>query len=77
MSRPDLMGLDFGMPGSNGAEVATNARQTNGGLRILFVSGYSDTSAIERAVGKAPLLQKPFRPAEFAAAVRSTLDAPS
>jgi len=76
-SRPDLMVLDFGMPGSNGAEVATTARQTNNSLRILFVSGYSDTSAIEKAVGEAPLLHKPFRPAEFAKAVRSTLDTPS
>lgn len=74
---PDLMVLDFGMPGSNGADVAAAARQTSDGLRILFVSGYSDTSAIERAVGRAALLHKPFRPAEFAAAVRSSLDAPS
>ena len=75
--RPDLMVLDFGMPGSNGAEVAATARQMNKDMRILFVSGYSDTSAIEKAVGRATLLHKPFRPAEFAAAVRSSLDAPS
>jgi signal transduction histidine kinase len=74
--RPDLLVLDFGMPGANGAEVAAAARQQNGELRILFVSGYSDTSAIEKAVGKIPLLHKPFRPAEFAAAVRSSLDEP-
>ena len=74
--RPDLLVLDFGMPGVNGAEVAAAARQQNGDLRILFVSGYSDTSAIEKAVGKIPLLHKPFRPAEFAAAVRSSLDDP-
>jgi hypothetical protein len=40
-------------------------------LRILFVCGYSDTTAIEKAVGKTPLLHKPFRPAEFAAAMRA------
>lgn len=74
--RPDLMVIDFGMPGSNGAEVAASARQADEGLRILFVSGYSDTSAIERAVGKAALLHKPFLPAEFVAAVRSALDMP-
>jgi CheY-like chemotaxis protein len=44
-------------------------------LPILFVSGYSDTSAIEEAVGKALLLRKPFLPAEFATAVRAALDA--
>jgi DNA-binding response OmpR family regulator/two-component sensor histidine kinase len=75
--RPDLLVLDFGMPGSNGAEVAAAARQRNESLRILFVSGYSDTSAIENAVGKTTLLHKPFRPAEFAAAVRAALDTPS
>ena len=74
--RPDLLVLDFGMPGTNGAEVATSARQLNGDLRILFVSGYSDTSAIEHAVGKTSLLHKPFLPADFAAAVRSSLDLP-
>jgi DNA-binding response OmpR family regulator/two-component sensor histidine kinase len=75
--RPDLLVLDFGMPGTNGAEVAAGARQQNEGIRILFVSGYSDSSAIEKSVGKAALLHKPFRPAEFAAAVRSSLDATS
>jgi CheY-like chemotaxis protein len=74
--QPDLLVLDFGMPGVNGAEVAAAARQQNADLRILFVSGYSDTSAIENAVGKAALLHKPFRPTEFAAAVRSSLDEP-
>jgi signal transduction histidine kinase len=74
--RPDLLVIDFGMPGANGAKVAALARQENRDLRILFVSGYSDTTAIEKAVGRATLLHKPFRPAEFAAAVRSSLDEP-
>jgi DNA-binding response OmpR family regulator/two-component sensor histidine kinase len=74
--RPDLLVLDYGMPGTNGAEVAAAARRQNDELKILFVSGYADTTAIEKAVGKATLLQKPFRPAEFAAAVRSLLDRP-
>ena len=73
--RPDLMVLDFGMPGSNGAEVAISAKQVIDDLRFLFVSGYSDTSAIERAVGQTSLLHKPFLPAEFATAVRTALDA--
>lgn len=75
--RPRLLVLDFGMPGVNGAEVAAAARKQNEDLRVLFVSGYSDTAAIEKAVGKAALLHKPFRPVEFAAAVRSCLDGPA
>jgi CheY-like chemotaxis protein len=75
--RPDLLVLDFSMPGTNGAEVAAAAKQNNEDLRILFVSGYSDTAALERAVGKAALLHKPFRPGEFASAVRLSLDEPA
>jgi CheY-like chemotaxis protein len=75
--RPDLLVLDFGMPGENGAAVAAAARRLYESLRILFVSGYSYTPAIERIAGKTGLLRKPFRPSELAAAVRSALDAPA
>jgi len=70
----DLLILDFAMPGTNGAEVALAARQHNPDLRILFVSGYADSSALEAAVGTTPLLRKPFRPIELASAVRTALD---
>jgi signal transduction histidine kinase len=71
---PDLLIIDFAMPGATGAEVAAAARKTNPNLRILFISGYADSAALERAVGSAKLLRKPFRPAELAAAVRAALD---
>jgi signal transduction histidine kinase len=72
--RPDLLILDFAMPGINGAEIATAARETNRALKILFVSGFADTDALEDAAGEIALLHKPFRPAELAAAVRKALD---
>jgi signal transduction histidine kinase/DNA-binding response OmpR family regulator len=72
---PDLLIVDFAMPNMNGAEIVTAARARNAGLKILFVSGYADSSILESAVGNAPLLRKPFRPSELAAAVRTTLDA--
>jgi DNA-binding response OmpR family regulator len=68
---PDLLILDFAMPGINGAELARAARTRNPDLNILFLSGYADTSALEAAVGRVPLLRKPFRPVELAAAVRA------
>jgi FixJ family two-component response regulator len=43
-------------------------------LKILFVSGFADTDALEEAAGEIALLHKPFRPAELAAAVRKALD---
>jgi PAS domain S-box-containing protein len=61
-SRPDLLVLDFAMPGMNGAEVAASARQLYPNLPIVFASGYSDTATIEAAVGPdAIMLRKPFR----------------
>ena len=69
------MVVDFAMPNMNGAEVVTAARSRNANLKIFFLSGYADTAVLEFAVGHAPLLHKPFRPAELAAAVRTALDA--
>jgi ActR/RegA family two-component response regulator len=43
------------------------------GLRILIVSGYSDSAAIAAALGSAALLKKPFDVAELKAAVTQTL----
>jgi signal transduction histidine kinase len=71
---PDLLLADFAMPGANGAEVARAIRQRLPDVPILFFSGYADTAALEAAVGKAPLLRKPFRPSELATAIRTLLD---
>jgi len=72
--QPKLIIIDFAMPGMNGAEVALAVRQRYPDQRILFVSGFSDSSAVEKAIGNAPVLRKPFRPVELAEAVRTTLD---
>ena len=72
--KPNLLIVDFAMPGMNGAEVALAVKQRHPDQRILFVSGFSDSTAVEKAVGSAPVLRKPFRPVELAEAVRTTLD---
>ncbi len=74
---PDLVIVDFAMPGQNGAEIAHIIRQTAPVLPIVFVSGYADDLVLETLGGNAPVLRKPFRPVELAAAVRSALDARS
>lgn len=59
--KPDVLVVDFAMPGMNGAEVAKQARELYPDLPVVLASGYSDTDAIERAVGKdTQLLRKPF-----------------
>jgi signal transduction histidine kinase len=72
--KPDLLIVDFAMPNMNGAEVVTAARNRNASLKILFLSGYAESAVLEKAVGDALLLRKPFRPAELAAVVRGALD---
>jgi PAS domain S-box-containing protein len=57
---PDLLIVDFAMPGINGAEVATLARERRAALPIIFVTGYADMDAVERVPGPKHLLRKPF-----------------
>jgi PAS domain S-box-containing protein len=72
-SRPDLVILDFIMPGMSGAEVASRIRAEVPGQPILFVSGYSETEAVKRTAPDVPLLTKPFRADALHKAVRGAL----
>ena len=60
-SAPDLLIVDFAMPGLNGAEVAKRVQEHRPDLPIIFATGFADSSAIEAVVGKeAAVLRKPF-----------------
>jgi PAS domain S-box-containing protein len=71
--KPDLVVLDFIMPGLSGAEVASRILADRPDQPILFVSGYSETEAVKRTAPDAPLLAKPFRAEALEKAVRSAL----
>lgn len=74
-SQPDLMVLDFAMPGMTGAEVARAAWGRFPDLPIVFASGYADTAAIENVAGMgATILRKPFRVDELHSVVVQRLD---
>lgn len=72
-NRPDLVIVDYLMPGLTGADVARQIISDSPGQPILFVSGYSETEAIRAVAPDAPLLAKPFRPAALDEAVRSLM----
>ena len=60
--RPDVLILDYAMPGMTGAEVAREARVRGHDLPIVFSTGFAETAAIETVLGRnAPVLRKPFR----------------
>jgi signal transduction histidine kinase/CheY-like chemotaxis protein len=71
--RFDLLVVDFAMPGMNGAETARAAQKRQPGIKVLMVSGYADSAAVEAALGTARQLRKPFDLAELGAAVAETL----
>jgi signal transduction histidine kinase/CheY-like chemotaxis protein len=61
---PSAALIDFLMPGMNGAQVAQAARAQLPGLPIIFVSGYSDTIALDEISG-AVVLRKPVSPSQL------------
>jgi PAS domain S-box-containing protein len=71
---PDLVLVDFAMPGMHGADVATAARKLHPQLPIIFVTGYAETEQLEGALGSdVPVLRKPFSIAQLADAVEREL----
>ncbi len=73
-----LLVTDLVMPGMTGRELARYLTHERPGLRVLFISGYSDQRSESRAgegVAEA-FMQKPFTAATLARQVRQVLDAP-
>lgn len=62
---PDLVLLDFAMPGLSGLDVARRARMWHPGLPIVFVSGHAERDMLEAAVPGVCLLRKPFQSEEL------------
>ena len=68
------------MPGGmNGRELAAEAERCAPGIQVLYMSGYTEDAILHhgRLDAGAELLQKPFRKADLARAVRRVLDGPS
>ena len=70
---PDLLIVDFLMPGVNGAEVVASAIRSAPHLSIIVATGYADMQAIDNVIGNETILRKPFQINELARTVRTAL----
>lgn len=70
---PDLLLLDFLMPGMNGAEVARRAKDIRPEQKILIISGHLDNVLLDAVVADIPILKKPFDGATLARRVTEVL----
>jgi two-component system, cell cycle sensor histidine kinase and response regulator CckA len=72
----DLIVTDVVMPGCGGPELLSRLQVHAPALRVLYMSGYTEQSAVQKAgIDRGlPFVQKPFTAAEFVREVRAALD---
>jgi FixJ family two-component response regulator len=63
------------MPGMSGVELAQAVRERLPDLPILFASGYADLQVFGEQLSDETVLKKPYRLADLAARVESTVSA--
>jgi len=73
----DLLLADVILPGGDGRQLYEGMLETVDGLRVLFMSGYTDKALMHNVVLEpgVPFIQKPFTPAQLARKVRAVLAA--
>jgi len=72
----DLMLSDVVLPRMSGPEIAERMRQLRPGIRVLFMSGFTDETLIQHGLARSDerLLEKPFSRDTLLARVRQALD---
>ncbi len=72
----DLLVTDVVMSGMNGMQLAETLQQRRTGIKVIFMSGYTDNAIVQQDMvnRKLILMQKPLIPTALAAKVREVLD---
>lgn len=71
--RPDILMVDFAMPGMNGVELVQKAWQLHPRLPVLLATGYADMDMVEKVIPPECVLRKPFRSEELLSAIDSVV----
>ena len=77
--RIQLLMTDVVLPGLNGLQVAQLIAAVRPGIRVLYLSGYTNDAIVHHGVLEPDIafLQKPFTPAVLGRKVREVLDSPA
>lgn len=72
----DVMLTDVVMPGASGPELTRQLMEQRPGLKVIYMSGYSEESMADHGVVNAGVafLQKPFDPETLGRKIREVLD---
>ncbi|WP_087670850.1 response regulator [Caballeronia humi] len=70
---PDLLMVDFAMPGMNGMEVVAQARKQRADLPVILATGYADVDISKLTEMGLTILRKPFQLDDLARTVRLAL----
>ncbi|MBW9107540.1 ATP-binding protein [Paraburkholderia phenoliruptrix] len=67
---PDLLMVDFAMPGMNGIDVIAEARRMRSDLPVILATGYADVDISGLSVERCTVLRKPFQLDDLARSIR-------
>jgi CheY-like chemotaxis protein len=71
--RPDLLLVDFAMPGMNGTDLVRTAWEIHPRLPVVMATGYADMNAVEELLPAERVLRKPFRSDELVRAISDAI----
>lgn len=66
---------DYAMPGMNGAELVTKARELHSALPALVITGYAGAEGLDRLPSSTTILRKPFQREDLVREIKDLVEA--